>query len=196
MHDEDDPGNGQIPGEESLPPKSLAQRIWENKWTWAVGRTWTQHSLNMGVYLALITYLLKGREPPAAILERIGANWSPWQMGICSVVYTLLATLPAFLTLLYLIYCLTVGAFHQAVRSLGKLADYFGADIVKGFCDHVVEFDPERHVILNLTPQGGLLPIWVLFLFWPLTIYQWCLAGAFAAVALCLSGFHRFDDEA
>jgi hypothetical protein len=80
MHNDNGLDEGQILAEGSHPPpQSLAERIWENKWTWAVGRTWYQHTGNIGVYLALMKGLVAGQEPPAAILGRISAHWSPWQ---------------------------------------------------------------------------------------------------------------------
>ena len=66
---------------------------------------------------------------------------------------------------------------------MSKVADYFGADNLKGFLDHAVKEDSERRIVLDLTPQGGLPPIWMLFLFWPLMAYQWALAGLFAVLA-------------
>jgi hypothetical protein len=181
---------GQILAQRPLARQSFAERIWENKWTWAVGRTWPQHVANLGVYLALIAFA--SRKPPAAILERTIANWSPWTQEIIGDVFALLVTLPGYLTSLYVIACLTIHALVQVFKRTGKLADYFGADVLKGFLDHAAKTEVERRIVLDLTPQGGLLPIWVLFLFWPLTVYQWSLAGIFAAVALCLPGSHRF----
>jgi hypothetical protein len=192
MQNDNGLGEGQSPAQQSFPSQSLAERIWENKWTWAVGRTWRQHILNLGVYVALITGLMARRQTPAAIFEKIGAHWSPCQQEIFGDAFALFVTLPGGLTTLYVMSRLIVHAMLQATDKISKVADYFGADVLKQFLDHVVKVDPERRILLDLTPQGGLLPIWVLFLFWPLTVYQWCLAGVFAAVALCLRGLHRF----
>lgn len=140
--------------------------------------------------MVLIT--LASRKPPAAILDRIVANWTLWKQEIAGDVFALLVTLPGYLTSLYIIACLTIHGIIHATEKMGKVADYFGADNLKQFLDHAAKEEAERRIVLDLTPQGGLLPIWLLFLFWPLMAYQWALAGVFAAVAMCLPRPHRF----
>jgi len=188
MHNNDGLGEGEDPAQQLFPPQSLAERIWENKWTWAVGRTWRQHIFNLGVYVALMTGLVAHQQPPAAILEKVAASWSPWQREVSGVVFLLLVTLPGYLATIYVICSI---AAHVMVQGIDKLATYFGADLLKQFLDRAVRVDD--WIVLDLTPQGG-LSLWVLFLFWPLGAYQWCLAGVFAAVALCLPRPHRFPN--
>jgi hypothetical protein len=170
--------------------QSLAQKIWRNKWTWAVGRTWRHHFANITILIALLIWA--SRKPPASILEKMVVNLGPWTQEIIGDLFALLVTLPGYLTSFYLIACVTIHAIIQAMDKMGKVADYFGADNLKRFLDHAVREDTERRIVLDLTPQGGLPPVWMLFLFWPLMAYQWALAGVFAALAICLPGSHRF----
>jgi hypothetical protein len=106
----------------SVPPPSFAEKIWNNKWTWAVGRTWRHHFANLSIFMVLIT--LASRKPPAAILDRIVANWTLWKQEIAGDVFALLVTLPGYLTSLYIIACLTIHGIIHATEKMGKVADY------------------------------------------------------------------------